>query len=135
MGLNNPSFFREDNTIRINSLRGIDYWSPTNPGGKYPRNISGTRAKFEPNYWQDRSFVRLQDVTLSYNFSKFLKKLPVETLSIFLSGKNLHTWTDWEGWDPETEANDANNVLQAQGLLIGGRPVLRTYTLGLNLVF
>jgi TonB-linked SusC/RagA family outer membrane protein len=135
LGLNNPSFFREDNTIRINSLRGIDYWSPTNPGGKYPRNISGTRAKFEPNYWQDRSFVRLQDVTLSYNFSKFLKKLPVETLSIFLSGKNLHTWTDWEGWDPETEANDANNVLQAQGLLIGGRPVLRTYTLGLNLVF
>ena len=74
-------------------------------------------------------------MTLSYNFSKFLKKLPVETLSIFLSGKNLHTWTDWEGWDPETEANDANNVLQAQGLLIGGRPVLRTYTLGLNLVF
>ncbi|RXK62565.1 SusC/RagA family TonB-linked outer membrane protein [Lacibacter luteus] len=135
LGNNNPSYFREDNTIRINDLMGIDYWSPNNPNGKYPRNVSGTRAKFEPSYWQDRSFIRLQDVTLSYNFSKLLKKLPVETISAFVSGRNLYTWTNWEGWDPETEAADANGVLQAQGLLIGGRPVLRTFTFGVNLVF
>jgi TonB-dependent starch-binding outer membrane protein SusC len=135
LGNNNPSYFREDNTIRINDLMGINYWSPNNPGGKYPRNVSGTRAKFEPNYWQDRSFIRLQDITLSYNFTKFIKKLPIETLSAYVSGRNLHTWTKWEGWDPETEANDANGIPQAQGLLIGGRPVLRTFTFGINLVF
>jgi TonB-dependent starch-binding outer membrane protein SusC len=136
LGNNNPSFFREDNTIRVNSLQGIDYWSPSNPNGKYPRNISGTRAKFDPNFWQSRSFVRLQDITVSYNLAHtLLKKLPVQTLSLFLSGRNLHTWTNWEGWDPETEAADANGVLQAQGLLIGGRPVLKTFSVGLNLVF
>src|SRR5690606_22719724 len=52
LGNNNPSFFREDNTIRVNNLQGIDFWSPSNPGGKYPRNISGSRAKIEPNMWQ-----------------------------------------------------------------------------------
>lgn len=136
LGNNNPSYFREDNTIRVNSLKGIDYWSPGNPNGKYPRNISGSRAKVEPNYWQDRSFVRLQDVTLSYDLMHtLLKKTPLESLKLFVSGKNLHTWTDWEGWDPETEAADAQGVLQAQGLLIGGRPVLRAYTIGLNMVF
>jgi TonB-linked SusC/RagA family outer membrane protein len=136
LGNNNPSYFREDNTIRVNGLKGIDYWSPNNPGGKYPRNISGSRARVEPNYWQDRSFVRLQDVTLSYDFMRtLLKKAPLESLRLFVSGKNLHTWTSWEGWDPETEAADDQGVLQAQGLLIGGRPVLRTFTLGLNLVF
>ena len=75
LGNNNPSFFREDNTIRINDLVGIDYWSPNNPNGKYPRNVSGTRAKFDPNNWQSRSFVRLQDITLSYNFSSHVEKI------------------------------------------------------------
>jgi TonB-linked SusC/RagA family outer membrane protein len=139
LGKNNPFFFREDNTIRVNTLKGIDYWSPNNPDGKYPRVISGSQPKISmaaTNNWQDRSFVRLQDVTLSYNLmSSLLKKVPLQSLNVFISGKNLHTWTDWEGWDPETEANDDQNVLQAQGLLIGGRPVLKTFTLGVNLVF
>ena len=139
LGLNNPFYFREDNTIRVNGLQGIDYWSPSNPDGKYPRNVSGSQptiAMSATNRWQDRSFVRLQDVTLSYNLkNSLLKKVPVQSLNLFVSGKNLHTWTKWEGWDPETEANDDQGRLQAQGLLIGGRPVLKTYTVGLNLVF
>jgi hypothetical protein len=136
LGNNNPSYFREDNTIRINDLVGTNYWAPNNPGGKYPRNISGTRAKFEPNYWQDRSFVRLQDVVLSYNFSSMLKNLDVQSLSFFVSGRNLYTWTNWEGWDPEANWVDNNNVTQGgEGLRIGGRPILRTFTFGLNLVF
>jgi hypothetical protein len=135
LGNNNPSFFREDNTIRINDLVGINYWSPNNPTGKYPRNISGSRSKFEPNFWQSRSFVRLQDVTLTYNITSLIKKLDIQSLSVFASGRNLHTWTNWEGWDPESLQNDANGNPQAVGLLIGGRPVLRTFTLGVNLVF
>jgi TonB-linked SusC/RagA family outer membrane protein len=139
LGLNNPFYFREDNTIRVNGLQGIDYWSPSNPDGKYPRNISGSQptiAMSATNRWQDRSFVRLQDVTLSYNLkNSLLKKVPLQSLNLFVSGKNLHTWTKWEGWDPETEANDDQGRLQAQGLLIGGRPVLKTFTVGLNLVF
>lgn len=139
LGKNNPFFFREDNTIRINGLQGIDYWSPNNPDGKYPRNISGnqpTIAMANTNYWQDRSFIRLQDITLSYNLKNtLLKKTPLQSLNLFVSAKNLHTWTSWEGWDPETEANDDQGVSQAQGLLIGGRPVLKTFTVGLNLVF
>jgi TonB-dependent starch-binding outer membrane protein SusC len=139
LGNNNPFFFREDNTIRINGLKGIDYWSPNNPDGKYPRNVSGKQPKVamaDTRYWQDRSFVRLQDVTLAYNIkSGLLKKAPLQSLNIFVSGKNLYTWTKWEGWDPESEAPDANGAIQAQGLLVGGRPVLRAYTIGVNVVF
>lgn len=139
LGNNNPSFFREDNTIRINNLKGIDFWSPNNPDGKYPRVISGSQPKISlatTNNWQDRSFVRLQDITLSYNLmSSLLKKVPLQSLNVFVSGKNLHTWTNWEGWDPESEANDDQGVPQAQGLIVGGRPVLKTFTVGVNLVF
>lgn len=132
LGNNNPSFFREDNSIRVNNLQGIDFWSPSNPTGKYPRNISGSRAKIEPNMYQDRSFVRLQDVSLSYNLaSTLLKKFKAQSINLYVSGKNLYTWTNWEGWDPEANDNDGNPM----GLIIGGRPVLRGFTVGLSIVY
>jgi hypothetical protein len=68
----------------------------------------------------------LQDVSLSYNVTAdFLKKIDVKSLRFFLTGKNLITLTKWPGWDPET------------GIAIGmaGRPVLRSYTLGLDILF
>lgn len=132
LGNNNPSFFREDNSIRVNNLQGIDFWSPSNPTGKYPRNISGSRAKIEPNMYQDRSFVRLQDVSLSYNLAtSLLKKFKAQSINLYVSGKNLYTWTNWEGWDPEANDNDGNPM----GLIIGGRPVLRGFTVGLSIVY
>jgi TonB-linked SusC/RagA family outer membrane protein len=132
LGNNNPSFFREDNSIRVNNLQGIDFWSPSNPTGKYPRNISGSRAKIEPNMYQNRSFVRLQDVSLSYNLAaSLLKKFKAQTINLYVSGKNLYTWTRWEGWDPEANASDGTPL----GLVIGGRPVLRGFTVGLNITY
>jgi len=132
LGNNNPQFFREDNSIRVNNLQGIDFWSPSNPTGKYPRNISGSHAKIEPNMYQSRSFVRLQDVSLSYDLASTLfKKLKAQTVNLYVSGKNLYTWTNWEGWDPE--ANDSNGA--PMGLIIGGRPVLRGFTVGLSIVY
>ncbi|SFD98273.1 TonB-linked outer membrane protein, SusC/RagA family [Chitinophaga sp. CF118] len=132
LGNNNPSFFREDNSIRVNNLQGIDFWSPRNPTGKYPRNISGSHAKIEPNMYQDRSFVRLQDVSLSYNLATgLLKRFKAQTINLYVSGKNLYTWTNWEGWDPEANAADGTPL----GLVIGGRPVLRGFTVGLNIIY
>jgi len=132
LGNNNPSFFREDNSIRVNNLQGIDFWSPRNPTGKYPRNISGSRAKIEPNMYQDRSFVRLQDVSVSYNLAaSLLRRFKAQAINLYVSGKNLYTWTNWEGWDPEANAADGTPL----GLVIGGRPVLRGFTVGLNITY
>ncbi|MBU1821908.1 MAG: TonB-dependent receptor, partial [Bacteroidetes bacterium] len=131
---NNPSYFREDNSIRNNYIQAIDFWSPANPTGKYPRNISGSRAKIEPNMYQSRSFVRLQDVSLSYNLANLFKSGFTKSFNLFLSGKNLYTWTNWEGWDPEATDRDNNGNL-LNGLNTGGRPVLRAFTAGLSIVY
>lgn len=142
---NNPLYFREDNTIRVNWLQAIDFWSPSNPDGKYPRNISGSHAKIEPNVYQSRSFVRLQDVSLSYNLNSLIKSEAIKSFNLYVSGKNLHTWTKWEGWDPESTDTETNANGQVQdnrngsfllnGLNTGGRPVLRGFTVGLNIVY
>jgi len=58
---------------------------------------------------------------------------------LFVSGKNLHTWTKWAGFDPEsvqtnvdtTRPDDALPV----GIYAGARPVLRAFTIGLNITY
>ncbi len=121
LGNNVRPLVRNDNNIRYNYFAGMDYWSPSNPDAHNPRSV--TTPAISPNIYMSRSFVRLQDLTLSYNFSDGFSNTPVKNLSVFLSGKNLITWTKWKGWDPETN----------QGLTINGRPVLRSYSVGFNI--
>ncbi|MFN3488501.1 MAG: SusC/RagA family TonB-linked outer membrane protein [Emticicia sp.] len=123
---NTRIYFRDDNAIRNNDLVGVDYWSPSNPDGKYARVITGTRSKVEPTLYEKRNFIRLQDVTFSYELpSEMLKKIKADRINFYVSGKNLLTFTKFDGWDPET----------GQGMITDGRPVLRGFTGGLMLTF
>ena len=114
----------DDNSIRLNYFSGMDYWSPSNPEGRFPRSHLGAAAT--PPIYANRNFLRLQDVTLSYRFDGgFIDRLHLDNLSVYVNAKNLATWTNWEGWDPET----------GQGFNDSGRPVLKGYTFGLNITF
>jgi TonB-linked SusC/RagA family outer membrane protein len=126
LGNNVRLYFRDDNALRNNDLKGVDYWSPSNPTGTQPRIIDGTHSTVEPNVYKKRSFVRLQDASIGYGLpSTILNKIKAQAINIYLSGKNLYTWTDWEGWDPET----------GQGQITDGRPVLKGVTIGARLTF
>ena len=66
----------------------------------------------------DASFIRLQNVFLSYNFPQtFIKRLKLQNLRIFVQGQNLLTITDYEGLDPETQTS---NSLPPLRVLTGG---------------
>ena len=70
--------------------------------------------------FSDASFIRLKNVSLAYSFpDKWIKKMKVERLGIYLHAQNLLTLTGYEGADPET-----------QSLLV--LPPLRTITLGIQ---
>lgn len=120
-GLMNP-----DNIFQNNSFK-FDYWTPENPNARY-RQIGyynqTTGYGFSP--YVQRNFIRLQDVTLSYNVPKaFLKKINFSQLKVYVTGKNLLTITDWDGWDPET----------GTGLSYGAYPLMKSYSVGLNIEF
>ncbi|WP_209402739.1 TonB-dependent receptor [Pseudozobellia sp. WGM2] len=110
----------------------VDYWTPDNPNSEYPSlRYDNIGSEFEAKAFKDRSFVRLQDVSLSYTFnSDLMDKIGIKNLTLVASGKNLHTWTKWKGIDPEITDEDGNAV----GISYE-RPVTRNYTLGLNLSF
>ncbi|MFA6082839.1 SusC/RagA family TonB-linked outer membrane protein [Mucilaginibacter sp.] len=123
LGNNSPSLQLNDNSVRWNYMSGINFWNPGNPNGKYPMYTNS--PTINPSQYFSRSFVRLQDVTLSYKVpGQFIKRLHLQNLNVFASGKNLYTWTKWEGWDPEI----ANG-----GLTVNGRPLLLSYSIGLNM--
>jgi TonB-dependent starch-binding outer membrane protein SusC len=124
LGNNMRIYYRDDNAVRNNELNAVNFWSPRNPSGEYPRIISGSHSTVEPNMYKSRSFVRLQDVSVSYALpQKMLDKIKATGLSIYVSGKNLATWTNWKGWDPET----------GQGLQLDGRPALKAVTFGVHI--
>ena len=99
------------------------YWTPENPINSAPR--INYRNPLDYGFYADRSFVRLQDVSIAYNFpQELLERVNISGLQIYASGKNLITWTDWPGWDPEFGSGGVNPG--------NNGPILRTYTIGLN---
>lgn len=104
------------------NVQDVPYWTPDNPSNEYPI-INYVPSRTHP-VLEDRSFVRLQDVSLSYNFDQqLLERLGLQSLRIYVSGKNLHTWTKWSGYDPENSTT------------LGGFPMLRTMTIGADMKF
>ncbi len=118
-------WYKRDQLLYSNVPSGAwDYWMPENPNARYRRLDQD--SNYPARVYGQRSFVRLQDVSLSYTFpSAFLDKLSLRNLKVFVSGKNLATITDWQGWDPE-----AGTGFDADAL-----PVMRNYSVGLNLEF
>ncbi|PQV48948.1 TonB-linked SusC/RagA family outer membrane protein [Jejuia pallidilutea] len=84
-------------------------------------------------FLEDASFVRLKFVTLRYNFPKeFIKKINFTNASVFLTGTNLLTFTEYSGADPET--GNSRNWTQL-GYDTNQTPRSQQITLGLNLSF
>ena len=112
-----------ESVFRRNLPKEINFWYPGNPNPTY--HAVPVTAKYGDR-WIQRNFVRLQDVSLSYNLpGDVLKNLNIQRLKVYISGKNLATWTNWPGWDPET----------GDPISRDGRPVMSSFTLGLNVEF
>jgi TonB-linked SusC/RagA family outer membrane protein len=125
-----------DNTQGSNSFK-FDYWTPENPNARY-RQIGqyATVTGFEFSPYVSRSFIRLQDVTLAYDFSKkLLDKLKINRVKVFLNAKNLLTITDWDGWDPEPNGDATLPTPPGIGLDTNAYPLLKSYSFGLNFTF
>jgi hypothetical protein len=76
----------------------------------------------------DNSYTRVKDVTLSYTMPQsVLDKIKLAGATIYLSGRNLYTFTNWQGWDPETDF-----AFRGTGDWTNDYPVVRTITFGLN---
>lgn len=130
---NNADLTYADETGKRNTPIEVGYWTAENKSNTRPslayRNTRGY------GYASDASFTRIKDVTLSYNLSQNLaNKLGLGSLTVYASGRNLYTFTNWIGWDPEavqqsrgTQASSDPNTSWTNNY-----PVTRSLVLGLN---
>jgi len=90
---------------------------------------------------EDGSFVKLREVSLRYTFGEsLLARLPgvnnFDGLSLMLTGRNLHTWTNYRGFDPEVGKSSGETGSAALGRVEGYQyPNFRTWTLGVEVNF
>ena len=83
---------------------------------------------------EDGSYLRLKDVSLSYNVKgKLLKKWGITRLQPYFTATNLLTWTNYSGMDPEV--NQWGNSGTVQGIDWGTYPHCRSYVFGINVEF
>jgi TonB-linked SusC/RagA family outer membrane protein len=93
-------------------------WTASNPSTEIPKAANTVRAT--SRFLEDGDYLRLKNVTLSYNLPVKIQSAPSAKFRVFLSGQNLLTFTRYTGFDPETG---------------GGYPLARTVSLGVNLSY
>lgn len=67
----------------------VDYWTPDNPTNEYPRAHEEWPTDRGLTRWMKGDYVKLQDITLGYDFSKHLKGLSLSKARLFVQGRNL----------------------------------------------
>jgi len=83
---------------------------------------------------EDGTYVRLKSVTLSYRLLDNNPKFKaIKKASVYVTGRNLLTFTKYSGFDPEVNAY-GNSAVEL-GIDYGTYPQSRTIILGLNVEF
>lgn len=134
--LNSNRFELESgNGLSNSSIEMLNRWTPENPSDVYPRaNRNADYLRMSDRYLEDGSYIRLQVLTLGYDLpAKIVRRAGLQGIKVYVSGKNLLTFTDYSGFDPEVGRFGASNI--RQGYDLGGYPSAKTYLIGLNIDF
>ncbi|UNY98638.1 TonB-dependent receptor [Zhouia spongiae] len=116
----------------------LDAWSPENTSSTIPRIVytdPNDNDRISSHYVYDASYIRLRTLNISYNLpAEVIEKIGfIDDLTLFCSGQNLLTITDYPGADPEA-TNLFNNDLSA-GRDINRFPISKVFTTGLRIKF
>ena len=124
----------------------LDRWQKPGDITDIPRASTLTSSlaytRYTSNYrystaaWEDASFIRLKNVSLSYDISKWAEKINVKRASINFNAQNLITWTSFRGLDPEIQGFDRSFVSGVNPFgssRTASTPTMRTFTFGIQL--
>jgi hypothetical protein len=103
-------------------------WREDNRNAEYPRlstKPSNNNANYSSWWIRDGSYLRLKTLTLAYDLpARYLKNSVFSGINVYVSGRNLLTFSAFKYVDPEMPS--INN---------GYYPQQRTYNIGVDLTF
>ena len=111
----------------------LNRWHGEGTSNTTPRvTETNVNYQFSDIYVKNGDFVRINNVTLGYDFSQLFEKGVASRLRLYASVLNAWTFTEYDGMDPEVGYGLENG---SSGVDIGYYPRPRTYLLGLNVNF
>ncbi len=122
--INNDAYFYANPNVfsgMNQSKRVSDFWTPYNTDARYPDWSKGYEMQSDTSILEDASFLRLKTLVVGYSIPKQLLKNQklFKSVSVTLTGRNLLTFTKYEGMDPEVDSNLTlglpGNTLQVLG--------------------
>ncbi len=137
-------------TVNLNGATGAKIYNNTaNAYFNAPQLSSGTNidqaylveeesainsATESTRYLEDGDFLRLNNATLRYNFN--VSGLSwMKGFSVYVTGQNLFTITDYSGFDPEVNVPSDVNGIVGYGIDFTNYPRARTYLGGIDISF
>ncbi len=111
-------------------------WHGEGTSNKLPRLSSGSNANWQEIsdiYIEDGDYVKIQNVTLGYDFKKLFPGMPFGQTRLYVSAQNLYTFTKYSGQDPEIGYGGGQNWVS--GVDLGFYPSPRTFLMGVNIKF
>ena len=113
----------------------LDRW--TGPGTtnsdqnpRYSFTDANSNIRASDRYIEDGSFVKIKNVQLGYSLPASVYKNVFKQIQVYAQVKNLYTFTDYSGYDPEVPGG----ILDT-GVDRGNYPQARTWSFGINLKF
>jgi TonB-linked SusC/RagA family outer membrane protein len=91
--------------------------------GQLPRGYISNTYAIEEWRLDDGSFTKLREISLGYSLGKINKFC--NDLFLSLSGRNLISWDNYKGYDPETNATGQSTL--TRGIDFGNVPIPRSF--------
>lgn len=125
---NNERWFTENPSFASSNNQTTDMFNMWQKPGDIT-NIAAADAEYhsDSHLVEDASFVRLKYLQLSYSLPKKWMDATrfIKDAKIFFVGRNLLTFTDYKGYDPEVDTS----------VNLGGYPNTRQYSIGAQITF
>ncbi|GHT11183.1 SusC/RagA family TonB-linked outer membrane protein [Bacteroidia bacterium] len=102
----------------------LNAWTVDNPSTTIQRIGSTQVARLDSRFVEDASFLKLRNITLGYSIPFKVRANAVKA-RVFISARNLYTWTKYKGYDPEV----------ANGVDLGVYPSARSFLAGASITF
>jgi len=125
------------------STAALDRWTTPGQITNVPRAVrndpNGNISKISDRYIKDGSYFRLKNISLGYTIPKKLgNTLHISNLRVYVTGRNLITFTKYPFYDPEIGSNAINTlgtVNTSRGIDNGYYPQPRTIITGIQVDF
>jgi hypothetical protein len=113
--------------VRYNTLKK-NWWTKDNPTNDWIADalLANNEQGASGRIYEKPDFVRVKDVSLSYDLPKTaVSKIGLSRLKVYITGRNLLTFTKWTGMDPDLTDEQAQQRI----------PMQKEYVFGMSLGF